>query len=272
MLKFFGSSNIKMFVKEALDDMGGELKGKKVLDIPAGSGFTANILHEHGAEVLALDLFPEFFEIDEIECKKANLSEKLPIPNNSLDMIICQEGIEHLPDQLFALKEFNRVLKDDGLLLITTPNISHLRSKVSYLLSESDFYKRMPPNELDALWYSDEGREFYGHIFLINIQKLRVLSAVAGFKITKLYKVKLSMGSLFLSFLYPFIVIANIYAYFRNVRKKDGINYSIKKKTYSEIVKLNLHPSIQFGKHIFIKLQKNSSETISVNKKDEGII
>ena len=272
MLKFFGSSNIKLFVKEALDNMGEKLQGKKVLDIPAGSGFTSKILLEHGAEVLALDLFPEFFKIDEIECKKANLSEKLPIPDNSLDMIVCQEGIEHLPNQLFALKEFNRVLKEDGILMITTPNISHLRSKVSYLLSESDFYKRMPPNELDALWHSDEGREFYGHIFLIGIQKLRVLSAVAGFRITKLHKVKLSMGSVFLSFLYPFIIISNIYAYFRNVRKKDGINYNKKKKVYKEIVKLNLHPTIQLGKHIFIEMQKKSTEKISVNRTDDGII
>lgn len=272
MLKFFGSSNIKLFVKDALDNMAEKLKGKKVLDIPAGSGFTSKILLDHGADVLAYDLFPEFFKVDEIECKKANLSERLPIADNSLDIIVCQEGIEHLPDQLFALKEFNRVLKENGTLLLTTPNISHLRSKVSYLLSESDFYKRMPPNELDALWHTDEGREFYGHIFLINIQKIRVLSAVAGFKLTKLHKVKLSVGSLFLSFLYPFIIVANIYAYLRNVRKNGEIDYKKKKNTYKEIVKLNLHPSIQFGKHIFIEFKKNSKSELSVYKTEDSII
>lgn len=272
MFKIFGSSNIKIFVEKILDKMGDELQGKSVLDVPAGSGFTSSILKKHGADIHAYDLFPEFFKLDGVECGKIDLTCELPIDDNSMDMIICQEGIEHLPNPLFLLQEFNRILKKGGTLILSTPNISHLRAKLSYFLSESDFYKRMPPNELDAVWHSNDKRIYFGHIFLIGIQKIRVLSVVAGFKITKIHDVKLSMGSLFLIFLYPILVFSNVYAYLKNTSKRDGLLISDKKRVYREIVKLNLHPSILLGKHLLLELKKIDYEELTARSSQEGIV
>ena len=187
-------------------------------------------------------------------------------------MIICQEGIEHLPNPLLLFQEFNRVLKKDGTLILTTPNISHLRAKISYLLSESDFYKRMPPNELDAVWHSSDNRVYFGHIFLIGIQKIRVLSSITGFKIKKIHNVKASAGSLFFSFLYPILIFSNIYAYLKNTFKNDDMLLSDKKRVYGEIVRLNLHPSVLFGKHLLLELKKIDSKELTSRKSQEGII
>lgn len=272
MLKFFGASNIKLFVEKVLDDMNEDLCGKSILDVPAGSGYTSAILKKYGAHVYAYDLFPEFFKLDGVECKKTDLSCKLPLNDNSMDMIICQEGIEHLPNPLLLFQEFNRVLKKDGTLILTTPNISHLRAKISYLLSESDFYKRMPPNELDAVWHSSDNRIYFGHIFLIGIQKIRVLSSITGFKIKKIHNVKASVGSLFFSFLYPILIFSNIYAYLKNTFKNDDILLSDKKRVYGEIVRLNLHPSVLFGKHLLLELKKTDSNELTSRKSQEGII
>jgi len=62
----------------------------------------------------------------------------LPVTDESFDYVVCQEGIEHFPDQLFVLQELARVLKKDGTFLLTTPNISHLRAKISYLLVKAN--------------------------------------------------------------------------------------------------------------------------------------
>lgn len=272
MLKFSGTSNIKLFVEKVLDDMNEDLRGKSILDVPAGSGYTSSILKKYGANVFAYDLFPEFFKVNGVECKKIDLSCKLPIDDSCMDMIICQEGIEHLPNQLLLFQEFNRVLKNDGTLILTTPNISHLRAKISYLLSESDFYKRMPPNELDAVWHSSDNRVYFGHIFLIGIQKIRVLSSIAGFKIRKVHKVKVSVGSLFFSFLYPVLIFSNVYAYLKNTFKNDGILVSDKKRVYGEIIKFNLHPSILFGKHLLLELKKTDSNELTSRQSQEGIV
>lgn len=272
MLKFFGSSNIKLFVKKVLDDKNDDLRGKSILDVPAGSGHTSSILKKYGANVLAYDLFPEFFEAEGVECRKIDLAKKLIINSDIADMIICQEGIEHLPNQLLLFKEFERILKEDGTLIITTPNISNLRSKISYLLSESDFYKRMPPNELDALWHTEDKRLYYGHIFLLGIQKLRVLAAISGFQIEKIHTVRASRGSFIFIFLYPIIIILNIYAYFKNVYKNDGIDMNEKKRVYREIVRLNIHPSILFGKHLLLELKKLKTKSLVGRTLKEGIL
>lgn len=255
MLRLYGSSDIKNFVRAYLVSRN-DLKNKKVADIPAGFGVTSQILIEQGAEVFPFDLFPDCYKVPDSECKFADLQKKLPIDDKSLDLLICQEGIEHLPNQLFTLKEFNRVLNRSGTLVITAPNISHLRAKVSNLLTESEMYKRMPSNELDAIWHAEGNKEYFGHIFLIGIQKLRVLAVAAGFRIKKIHTVRASATALLFGFLYPVIILVNLLSYFVNVHKKDKIDKDEKKRVYWEIVKLNMHPTILFGRHLFIEFEK----------------
>lgn len=272
MLSFFGSSDIKLFVKRYFEARN-DLAGKVVIDIPAGKGFMSDVLNKLGADVKPCDLFTEFFNVNGLICKDADLSKELPLEDGSADIVLCQEGLEHLPDQLFALGEFNRILKADGSLILTVPNISHLRAKTSYFLTESDFYKRMPSNELDAVWFSggDDKRMYFGHIFLLGIQKLRVLAIVSGFEISKIHPVKVSNTSLLLAVFYPLIVLVNLYSFVRNVRVDDGISKSRKRKVYWEIVKLNMHPTILFGRHLFIEFKKVSALAdlnLYVNKRD----
>lgn len=256
MLKFGGSSDIKLFVQDYLSALA--LRGKKVIDIPAGRGRTSILLNEAGAEVKAYDLFPEVFEYNEIECNEADLMDSIPEPDNCADMLICQEGIEHLPNQLEALREFNRVLKVNGKLIITTPSISHLRAKASHFFTESELYNRMPPNELDALWYAGNGKMYFGHIFLIGIQKLRVLAVASGFRIKMIHTVKVSNGSLLYAPFYPLIAVINLWSYFKNVYKNDGLDREEKRRVYGEQLKLNMHPGVLFGRHLFVELEKIS--------------
>lgn len=257
MLKFFGTSLIKTFVFDYFQRYR-DLSDKVVIDIPAGDGHMSAFLKGAGADVKPYDLFPDFFKADGLQCIEADLAEALPIESNSADIVLCQEGLEHMPNQLFVLKEFNRVLKKNGKLIITVPNISHLRAKLSYFFTESDLLKRMPPNELDALWFENSGKMYFGHIFLLPIQKLRVLSVAAGFKIDKLHTVKASSSSLLLGIFYPLIVAINLLTYVRNLLKKDGIPRSKKQKVYWEIIKLNIHPTVLFGRHLFVEFTKEA--------------
>lgn len=259
MLAFWGTTNIKHFVKRLFESMD-DLNGKVVIDIPAGSGYISDIIRQQGATVNAFDLFPEFYK-GSGNCVKADLTQRLPIETGCADIILCQEGIEHLPNQLFALLEFRRILKPKGLLILTTPNISHLRAKLSNLLIENDIHKRLPSNELDEVWHANGGEIYFGHIFLIGVQKLRTLSRIAGFRIKKIHAVRVSYSSLFLGGLfYPIIIMFNIYAYFKSYRKRKDIDEKVKRNTYDEVFKLNLHPTILFGKHLFIEFEKYGEE------------
>lgn len=250
----------KFAVKNYLHSIKEELKGKIVLDMPAGNGVTSEVLLELGSQVEAYDLFPEYFLVKEMECKKADINLGLPIENDHADIVICQEGIEHFNDQLKMFSEFNRVLKKGGKLIITTPSISNLAAKMSYGLFESEyFHKLMPPNEIDSVWFGDKINKkiYYGHIFLIGIQKMRVLGRVCGFKISKINFMRLNKTALILfPFWYPFIFLSSYYTYFKALRKNKSIDYEAKKKVYEEQLKINISPKVLLDRHTFVVFEK----------------
>jgi 2-polyprenyl-3-methyl-5-hydroxy-6-metoxy-1,4-benzoquinol methylase len=268
-MKLFGPKDIKLFVKSILLSKRDELKNKIVLDIPAGSGYSTSILKKMNAKIEAYDLFPDFFNVDGMTCNYADLSKELPINSCYADYILCQEGIEHISDQYFLLKEFNRILRMNGKLLITTPNASKLRNRISQFLGESDYlYKSMPSNEIDSVWFSDKDETsiYFGHIFLIGIQKLRVLSKLTGFKISKIFHTRINHTSLLiLLFSYPFILSVNILAYLRAMKQHKDLDHSFKKSIYYELLKFSIDPRILIDGHLVVEFEKEI-EISEVNK------
>lgn len=251
----------KFHVKKFLFEIRDELKGKIVMDIPAGNGVTSEILQELGAKVEAYDLFPEYFLVKDLTCKKADIMQGLPVPDHHADYVICQEGIEHFSDQVKAFMEFNRVLKKGGKLIITTPSYSNLKARMSYTLFESEyFHKLMPPNEIDSVWFgnNENSKEiYYGHIFLLGMQKMRVIGKVTGFRISKINFMRVNKTSLFLlPFNYPFIFLSSWFTYWKLLRKSKPEEKEARRKIYREQVKINLDLKVLLDTHSFIVLQK----------------
>lgn len=253
--------SIKYHVKQYLHKHRDRFAGKTVVDMPAGNGVTSRILKDIGAMPMAYDLFPEYFNVDGLTCRRADILEGLPLDARSADFAICQEGIEHFSDQFKALKAFNRVLKPGGGLIITTPNYSNLRARMSYFLSESErFNSIMPPNEIDSIWMNkqDINNEIYfGHIFLIGVQKLRVLARLSGFKIKHIQFTRLKTTSLLLFiFTYPFIVLSNYITYRKHLNKDKGYDLEFQREIYREIYKLSINPKILLDGHLFVEFEK----------------
>lgn len=61
---------------------------------------------------------------------------KLPFADNSIDILISSEVVEHLPNPLPALKEMQRVLKPNGYAMVTTPNPRNLPEMLGYALDK----------------------------------------------------------------------------------------------------------------------------------------
>ncbi len=258
--------SIKYYVKRFLINNKESLKGKRIVDFPAGNGITSRIIKEIGAEPVAFDLFPEYFTVDGIRCKRANITSGLPLHDKDADAIICQEGIEHFSDQLQALREFNRILKPNGMLLVTTPNYSNIRAKLSYLLGETErFNSMMAPNELDSIWMSKQDitdEIYYGHIFLIGIQKLRVLGRLSGFRIKKVHFTRTkSTSAILLPFFYPFIYFSNWIAYRKNLKKNQNFDMATKKEVYREIFRLATDPKILVSGDLMVEFEKEMDFT-----------
>lgn len=62
---------------------------------------------------------------------------KMPFKTGTYDLVLCLDVIEHLnfDEQEKALIEIQRVLRDDGYLLMAIPNLAHFASRISLLLT-----------------------------------------------------------------------------------------------------------------------------------------
>jgi len=96
-----------------------------------------------GEGVFVEELFSRgFFSVEGLDLnysskfvKEGNILHTL-YPEKYFDVILLLDVIEHLffPDQKRLLQEIRRILKDDGELIISIPNLAHLYSRISFLL------------------------------------------------------------------------------------------------------------------------------------------
>lgn len=109
------------------------IRGKDVLDFGCGSGHGLALFYAYGAKgLMGVDI--NTVELDNIRKRYKELNIKLfsntiPIEDNSVDVITCFEVFEHIKyeDVEFLLKEFKRIVKEDGIILFSTPiNTGHV--------------------------------------------------------------------------------------------------------------------------------------------------
>lgn len=108
----------------------------RALDLAAGSGYTTVQLAALGLDVTALDINTDQFVPTEIPCRKVNLNEPLDVPDGSMRLVMALEVIEHLENPRGFVRELGRVLEKDGVLVLSTPNIVSIYSKLRFLLSD----------------------------------------------------------------------------------------------------------------------------------------
>ena len=105
------------------------VNGMKILDIACGTGYGSNILFNSGGKVVyGCDISSDAIEYAKKKYGKESINfetmnaTNLDFPDNEFDCVVSFETIEHISDYKLVLKEFHRVLKNDGILIISTPN------------------------------------------------------------------------------------------------------------------------------------------------------
>ncbi len=151
---------------------------KDVLDIASGEGFGSNILSKVAKSVKGVDISKEAVDHALATYANSNLSfvvgsaTDIPLGDNEVDVVVSFETIEHLVEHERMISEIKRVMRPDGMLIISSPN------KLVY--SDQANYKN--PFHLKELYTE----EFLGLIFskFVNVnhysQRVTTSSAIVG--------------------------------------------------------------------------------------------
>lgn len=172
-------------------------KNDIILDLGCGEGFLISLLPQIN-RIVGID-------ISQIALKKAKKilnnkpniqlkwgdAQKLNIPNESFDKIFCSETLEHLPNPRKAMKEIHRLLKKDGLAIISVPD----EKRIQFIMRMIKFFF------LDKLLHAArKQKEYEWHLhgadknFIFNISKNL-------FSIKKIYRTPPVLGYRFIAVL-----------------------------------------------------------------------
>jgi len=217
-------------------------EGARVLDAPCGGeAALTRALIESGldAQGADIDTQPQLHLAEAFT--KVNLDQPLPWPGRTFDAVFSTEGIEHLENHFSFLREVCRILKPGGLLILTTPNITALRSRVRFF--GSGFFGR------DSRPLDETSRHPLHHIGLATFPELRYELHMSGFRLIDVRHTHVKPISYFYAIYAPWMWLYTSVA-FR--KEKDPAQRARNK----EILGTLLSPSALFGECLMLIAKK----------------
>ena len=190
--------------------------GKKLLDLSCGGGHTSRMLAEQGFQVIATDYGPPPELPESIQrLGGVDLNAYLPFKSGCFDAVNLVEVIEHIENQPQLIREIARVLKPRGVILISTPNILNMLSRLRFVFT--GFLRgRVRP----VHYTRPPGRA--PNIYLIHFYELYYLLFHFGFEVHELRKTRIKFAPVFFAILlYPLVWIFSLEAVIR--AEKDPI-------------------------------------------------
>lgn len=174
-------------------------QGDKVLDAGCGSGRLLQILEEKKIEYVGIDSSDKLLE----KARKrfpgrtfivGNITSKLPFPDACFDVIFSIAVFHHIPGKEFrdtALSELSRVLKHNGLLVMTNCSWLYTLRYLKYIVYYT-FLKLAGRSELDFkdifVPWAQTGRRRYFHCF--TMREIKKLVTKNGFCILRAYNTR----------------------------------------------------------------------------------
>jgi 2-polyprenyl-3-methyl-5-hydroxy-6-metoxy-1,4-benzoquinol methylase len=152
----------------------------RLLDLGCGSGRISAKVKDLGYDVTGLDFSEEAVKktiARGISAKQANLDEGIPEDANQFDVVWAGDIVEHVFDPIGLLTEAYRVLKPNGIMLITIPSDVGLVSRIKMLFGIS---------HQEQMYYSSG---FYKHHTFFTPKLIRFMLKKANLDIVAFHKI-----------------------------------------------------------------------------------
>ncbi len=163
-------------------------QGERALEIGPGSGVYIPVLKDLCAQVCVSDCEHAYLEaIETLYCDDPAVRTVVDditnskLNDESFDLVLCTEVVEHIADSSAAMRNIARVMKPSGILVLSTPQrYSSLEVVARVALSRELLW-------LTRLFYREPVLEL-GHINLMTARELQVQMSAAGLRIVEQYK------------------------------------------------------------------------------------
>lgn len=193
--------------------MAGESRGR-VLDVPTGTGILADRLQKMGFDLQCCDVNTDYFSAPGLTVDIGDLNGRLPYADGWFDYVLCLDGIEHLENPFHALREFGRVLRRGGKLLLSIPNYLNIERRLRFLFMGT--FSKIPSHEtVKEVWKGDLSM---AHLSPLGYPLLKFMLEHDGFRILRLEKDRRKNRMIWLK---PFAWMVRFYGLFVSRRKKD---------------------------------------------------
>lgn len=166
----------------------------EILEVGSAPGQFTILLDRLGYKVQGVDIDPErlapIWKKHGITVAQADIEkERLPFPDESFDLVLFMEILEHLRlNPLHALREVRRVLKPNGRIVLSTPNITPLH-RLRFFIGKS--YLDHPLETFGKLESLGHG----GHIRLYSLEEIQDVLREIGFRaLSHAYRGELPVG------------------------------------------------------------------------------
>ena len=216
----------------------------RVLDAPCGTGQLAARVRDAGFRVIGLDM-DEAAAVDGIEIRSADLNQPLPLADAEVDYVLSVEGIEHLERPFSFIRECNRVLRDGGTMIITTPNISSLRSRWRWFWSGFHYKCKYALDETDPTPFH--------HINMLSYPEMRYLLHTNGFQIEKITTNRMKAAHRLYAPFVPFVALFSRLVIWR--ARPSEINRPLSRSVHKEMMTREL----LFGELMILVARKRSN-------------
>ena len=220
------------------------------LDIGSGTGnLIRRLQQEFELESEACDYTDAFMELEHVKVAVVDLNHgTLPWPDNQFDLVTFTEVAEHLENYRAVIREIHRVLKPGGVVVITTPNVLNMKSRLRFLTT--GFWSMFGPLHVGETAIESAG----GHITPIPWPFLAHALMDAGFEMPSCSTDKMQFPSLywFILFYLP-IRFAALFAW-----KKERRKYKTLDEFNAPIVEQINSPRLLLGRSIVVTAKKTT--------------
>jgi SAM-dependent methyltransferase len=232
-------NNLSVIQRAALRcfDTLGLARGARILDAPCGDGSLAATLRDAGHDAYGVDINGGGAALLGATYRDADLNAPLPFDTGAFDVVFSIEGIEHLTDRYRYVRELHRVLTPGGTLILTTPNIVNVRSRVRFF--GSGFYHR------DSRPLREAAPTPFHHIGLATFADLRYTLHTSGFRLTSVGHTHIKPVSYLYGWLVPWM-----WCYTRVAFRKE--KDTAQRRANREIRSALFSQSVLFGENLLL--------------------